>query len=138
MIKADTNGSSVFLAPLNELSEEFPRLLVVRVEVAGIYADLLHDGDHGHGNLGGKVDIGHKGSADTLRAKPPAYFLKAGDVLHRGHGDADKFRARGGKAAALGHRCVNVRGMRVAHCLDHNGVAASYKYVGTNGDSLSL
>ena len=125
VIQADADGPVVFLAKLQELSEEGPCLLMVRMEVAGVDADFLHHWNHCHGNLGGEVNIGHKGSLDALRTELHVNLLKVGHIGHGGDGNADKLGSGGGQAPALGHGGLDIGRMGVAHGLHHDGMTAS-------------
>ncbi len=66
VIKAYSDGPVILLALLYELPEQLPGLGVVRMEIPGIDADFLHNGNNRHGNFRGKMDIGHKGSVYAL------------------------------------------------------------------------
>ena len=90
MVQADADGAVVLLAPLEELAEELAGLVVVRVEIARVDADLLHHRHHGHGDLGAEVDVGYQGDIGLHAA---ADFPEGGDVGEGGHGDADDLRA---------------------------------------------
>ena len=138
VIQANADGPVMLLAKLQELPEEGPGLLMVRMEVAGIDANLLHHGDHRHGNLGGEVDIGHQGRLNALRTQLRVNLPEMGHIGHGGDSNADKLGPGGSQAPALGHGGLNIGSAGVAHGLHHNGVPASHDNGGTYADLAGL
>ena len=125
MVKTNADGPVILLAKAQELAKEGARLFVVRMEVAGVDTNLFHYRNHGHGYLRGEVNIGHQRGLDAVFPQATTNLGQVLDIGHGGDGDADELGAGGGQLAALGHCGFHVRGMGVAHGLDHNGVAAS-------------
>ena len=131
VVQADADGGAVLLADGEETGELAAGLLMVLVEIAGVDADLLHDGRDGNGRLRREVNVGHEGRLYALCAQPAADFGDVRHVLEARHGDADQLRAGCGHATALGDRPFNVGSMGVAHRLRDDGE------VGTDADAAA-
>ena len=104
MVQADAYGRAMLLANGNEPGELLPCLLMVGMEVAGIDADLIHEGRDRKGRLGGEMDIRHDRDPDSLFTERTTDIPDGRDLFLSGDGDADDIRPRGSHPAALGER----------------------------------
>ena len=118
MVETYPYGRTVLLADFYEPCQLGLGFFVVGMEIARIYAHLLHVGGNFYGRTGREVDVCNQGSVHTRGAQTPADLPDAGHVLGSGHRYPYKFGTGRSKGLALGNGGIYVVRMGVAHSLD--------------------
>ena len=120
MIDADPDGGSTFFANIDKLGEFLPGCRMVFVEIARVYADLVHKRSNHKGQFAGEMDICNYGSEYAFRTQPEPDIL---DMFHIGgprNGYPYELRTCFVQSFALLICGFFIIGMGVAHRLYNN------------------